>query len=147
MRSTVVCVLLFNFMRRTFTELETKDIRLGKFKFCSYFVWCATTTTTTTNNRVIYSRSNVTLSVASCVSVHNETTQSKCYVVLVRASDRVQQNLGNCAAFSSQIVRHKRPIVRQKWSIMRQIVRFFRVILILFPQVLEEKNHFFAVYQ
>ena len=65
----------------------------------------------------------------------------------VRASDRVWQNLGNCAAFSSQIVRHKRPIVRQKWSIMRQIVRFFRVILILFPQVLEEKNHFFAVYQ
>ena len=54
----------------------------------------------------------------------------------------MRQNLGNCAAFSSQIVRHKRPIVRQKWPIMRQIVRFFKVILILFLQVLEEKNTF-----
>ena len=60
----------------------------------------------------------------------------------IRACDRVRQNLGNCAPFSCQIVRHKRPIVRQKWSIMRQIVRFFRVILILFLQVLEEKNTF-----
>ena len=49
------------------------------------------------------------------------------------------KNLGNWAVFSSQIVRQKRPIVRQKWSIMRQIVRFFTVIII----VLEEKKSLF----
>ena len=36
----------------------------------------------------------------------------------VRASDRVRQKMGNSAAFSREIMRQERPI-------MRQIVRFF----------------------
>ena len=38
---------------------------------------------------------------------------------LIRASDRVRQKMGNSAAFS-------REIMRQERSIMRQIMRFFK---------------------
>ena len=39
-------------------------------------------------------------------------------LTLIRASDRVRQKMENSAAFS-------REIMRQEWSIMRQIMRFF----------------------
>ena len=41
-----------------------------------------------------------------------------CMTVYFRASDRVRQKMGNSAAFS-------REIMRQERSIMRQIMRFF----------------------
>ena len=47
------------------------------------------------------------------------------YKTFDRASDRVRQKMGNSAAFS-------REIMRQERSIMRQIMRFFKTDLTLF---------------
>ena len=46
--------------------------------------------------------------------------------------------MGNSAAFSIEIMRQER-------SIMRQIMRFFKADLTLFFYVSEEETHFFAV--
>ena len=40
-------------------------------------------------------------------------------IFIFRPSDRVRQNFGNCAASWGQIVRRERPIVQQKWLIVR----------------------------
>ena len=61
---------------------------------------------------------------------------------IFRASDRVRQKMKNSAAFSREILRQERSIMRQ---IMRQIMRFFKADLTLFFEVSEEETHFFAV--
>ena len=50
---------------------------------------------------------------------NSRNNTEKSYSTTDRASDRVRQKMGNSAAFS-------REIMRQERSIMRQIMRFFK---------------------
>ena len=63
----------------------------------------------------------LSLIVGSLACIHTAKAKqwaSVCLKLVYRASDRVRQKMGNSAAFS-------REIMRQERSIMRQIMRFF----------------------